>query len=416
MASAARNNYQTRLIERDLREGEEGVPEVNIERIREQFPALRNFTWINTAACGPLLGAVRDDLIRLYALAAEVGYNSPPLAEERRADYEQLRQYIARFLGALPEEIAFTRSIGDGISTIAYGLDWKEGDEVIITDKEFPTNVIPWIALGERFGTKIKKIRVVEDKEAILQQLEQAIGPKTRLLSISQVDSSEGFLLPAREMCQIARARGLLTHLDGAQAAGRLPVNVKDLGCDFYTLLAFKWLCGPHGVGAMYINREAQSKIAISWTGSGAQSEWVWGTEEATFHDTALKYEFGSSRVEPLYAAWRKSFEFFEDVDLVEAREHMLELAKDMSEELARIPKAKVYAPPIPEFSVGQVNVEIEGMRNYEITDRLWAGWGIVSRRQWSNEEYVRLPMALFNTADDIRKVIGALAAIAAET
>ena len=386
---------------------------MDIEGIRQQFPALRNCTWMNTAACGPLLGAVRDELVRLYTLTAEIGYSNASLALERRGGYQQLRHHIADFLGASSEEIAFTRSVGDGISTIAYGLDWEEGDEVIITDKEFPTNVIPWIALRERFGIEIKKIRAVEDKDAILRQLEGAIGPKTRLLSVGHVDSSQGFLLPAKEMCQIARSRGVLTHLDGAQAAGRLPVKVAELGCDAYTMLGFKWLCGPHGVGAMYISREAQPKIAISWTGSGAQSKWVWGTEEATFHDTALKYEFGPSRVEILYAAWRKSFEFFEGVNLAEAREHMLALAETMAGELAKIPNVEVYAPPIPEFSVGQVNVAIESMRNHEITDRLWTGWGIVCRRQWSNEEYVRLPVALFNTEDDIARVIGALAAVA---
>ena len=176
---------------------------MDIERIRGEFPALRNFTWMNCSSCGPLLGTVRDELVRSFTLAAEIGYNNPRLAEERMASYEQLRHYLAEFLGASVEEIAFTRSVGDGISTIAYGLDWEEGDEIIISDKEFPTNVIPWIALGQRFGTVLKKVHLVEDSEAILSELRDLIGPKTRLLSISHVDSSEGFLLPVNEMCRI---------------------------------------------------------------------------------------------------------------------------------------------------------------------------------------------------------------------
>jgi cysteine desulfurase/selenocysteine lyase len=345
-----------------------------------------------------------------------MGYTSPLLADARVGSYKRLRDHIAEFLGASVEEIAFTLSVCDGIATIAYGLDWEEGDEIIISDKEFPSNVIPWIALGQRFGTVIKKVHLVEDTEAILSQLRDLIGPKTRLLSISHVDACEGFLLPVKEMCRIARERGVLSHLDGAQAAGRLPVNVKDIGCDFYTMLSFKWLCGPHTAGALYVRRETQPQVAISWTGSGAQSRWAWGTDEATFHNTALKYEFGTNRIPILYSAWAKSFEFFKSIDLVEARAHMLGLSEHLREQLAGIPDAKVLAPAMPEFSVGQTNIAIQSRKNHEIADELLARWNIVCRRQWSNEEYVRLPVALFNTREDIDKVVEALRKIATGT
>jgi cysteine desulfurase/selenocysteine lyase len=250
-----------------------------------------------------MLGSVRDEIIHYYTLTAEVGDNVPPNSEERRALYRDLRPAIASFMGACPDEIAYNYGIASGISTIASGLDWRDGDEVIITDKEYSTNVLPWIALQDRFGVRIKKIRLVEDKETILRDLRQAIGPRTRLLSFSHIDSSEGFLAPAKEMCEVARGHEVLTQIDGAQAIGRLPVDVEELGCDFYTILPFKYLFGPRGIGALYIRRDRIPEVAISWTGSGAQARWQWGSEEATFHDTAQRYELGTSPMNPLKEA-----------------------------------------------------------------------------------------------------------------
>ena len=388
---------------------------MDIQRIRQSFPVLRNTIWMHTSSCGPMLNSVRDEIVHYYTLTAEVGDNVPPNSEERMASYRDLRPALAAFIGATPEEIAYNYGIASGISTIACGLDWKEGDEVIITDKEYPTNVLPWIALRERFGVRIKKIRLVEDKETILRELRQAIGPRTRLLSFSHIDSSEGFLAPAQEMCQVARDHEVLTQIDGAQAIGRLPVDVKELGCDFYTVLPFKYLFGPRGIGALYIRRDRIPEVAISWTGSGAQARWQWGTEEATFHDTAQRYEFGTSRLSILYAAWRKSFEFFAEIDLEETRARTLALAQILADELGKVPKVRVYAPRIPEFSAGQVNVAIEGVKNYQLLERMRKGWGIFPCRQWSNEDWIRLPVALFNTQQDIGKVIEAVATVAAD-
>ncbi|MDP2952508.1 MAG: aminotransferase class V-fold PLP-dependent enzyme, partial [Chloroflexota bacterium] len=378
------------------------------------FPVFRNTIWMHTSSCGPMLGAVRDEIIHYYTLTAEVGDNVPPNSEERMASYRALRPAIAKFMNAQPEEIAYNYGVASGISTIAWGLDWKEGDEIILTDKEYPTNVLPWVVLRERFGVVIKTIPLVEDKDVILRELKKAITPRTRLLTFGHVDSPEGFMAPAKEMCAVAREHGILTQIDGAQAIGRFPVDMQDIGCDSYNILPFKYLFGPRGIGALYVRKERLPEIATSWTGSGGQIRGQWGAEKATFHQTAQKYEFGNSRLSILYAAWTKSFDFFaEHVDLVEARKKILTLAEELARELGKIPKAQVYAPKIPDFSAGQVNLRIEGVKNYDLLEIMRKGWGIFPCRQWTNEDWTRFPVAVFNTEEDILQVIKAATAIA---
>jgi selenocysteine lyase/cysteine desulfurase len=175
---------------------------------------------------------------------------------------------LANMFGTQSDEIVLTRNASEALHIQATGLILKPGDEVIITTQEHPAGLGPWMYRQERDGIKVKQVFIpspLTSESDVEERLSQAITPKTKALSFCHVTRG-GHVYPVKQLASMARKRGLLTLVDGAQAVGQFPINLHELGCDAYAVSLHKWILAPAGTGFLYIRRDARDRIKSVFT------------------------------------------------------------------------------------------------------------------------------------------------------
>ena len=238
-------------------------PEAYWTRIRrDQFLLSEQRAFLNPGSLGvmprPVLKAVFDSMQRGAEYATDTverwGYES---LEAERAE-------MASFLGCAADELAFTHNCTEAMSFIAAGLDLKPGDEVVSTNQEHGSGISCWRVKATRSGIVLKEVDLPvspRDSGELLDRMLSALGPRTRVLSFSGITSPTGLVMPTRALCEAARARGVITVVDGAHMDGQMPVNLRELGCDYFAGSPHKWLFAPAGCGLLHGRPEALDRL-----------------------------------------------------------------------------------------------------------------------------------------------------------
>ena len=225
---------------------------------RSQFPVLEHLAYLNAGTEGPLpllaAAAVREQL----ELELRGGRCGPDYFESLKDMAAELRTRYAAVLGCSPGELALTGSTTDGVNTVLAGLDLGAGDEILTSEEEHPGLLAPLGLARRRHGVSVRVVPFAE--------LPDAVSPATRLVACSHVSWVNGRVLDARALA----GSGVPLLLDGAQAAGAVPVDVRGLGCDFYAASGQKWLCGPEGSGCLFVRSERIDELMIPWPGYGS--------------------------------------------------------------------------------------------------------------------------------------------------
>jgi L-cysteine/cystine lyase len=257
---------------------------MDLTAVRAGLPVLERFAYLNAGTNGPLPRRTAEEISRALERDLLEGRSSKSYFESMLAARAELRAALARFLGTSVDNIALARSTTEGCNVVIAGLGIGPGDEVVTTDSEHP---------GLFGGLKASgaELRAVELKdrpaEEALEALEAAITKRTRLIALSHVSWLTGALFPVRELA----GRGIPLLVDGAQTAGAIPVDVEELGCDFYTVSAQKWLLGPDVTGALYIRPERVEDLRMVFPSYGS---WDWEAEVPyTPKTTAARFDPG---------------------------------------------------------------------------------------------------------------------------
>src|SRR5438477_4072528 len=172
------------------------------------------------------------------------------------AAWNEFRDPLAAFVGCKRDDLALLRNATEANSYIANGIDMKAGDEVLMTDQEHPGGEHPWNLRAKRYGVVVKKVTLpkpVQNAAQVLNQFNDAITPRTRVMFFSHITTATGVVLPAKELCALARSKGILSAVDGAHVIGMMRLNVHELGCDMYSSSQHKWLLAPKGSGFLYV-------------------------------------------------------------------------------------------------------------------------------------------------------------------
>jgi isopenicillin-N epimerase len=233
--------------------------------LRKQFLIPADEVYLNNGTVGsspmPVLRAVFD------------GYNeTEKMAQSDPEDYpiwgygawNEFRDPLAEFVGCSRDEIALLRNATEANSYMANGLDLKPGDEVLMTDQEHPGGEQPWNLRAKRYGIVVKKITLpkpVPNAAAVMNLFNDAITPRTRVLFFSHITTVTGVVLPAKELCALARSKGILSAVDGAHVIGMMRLNVREIGCDMYSSSPHKWLQAPKGNGFLYVRDEVIDRV-----------------------------------------------------------------------------------------------------------------------------------------------------------
>ncbi len=333
--------------------------------IRKQFLIPQDEVYLNNGTVGsspaPVLRAVFD------------GYReSEQLAQKEPEDYpiwgyaawNQFRDPLAAFVGCTRDEIALLRNATEANSFIANGIDMKPGDEVLMTDQEHPGGEHPWNLKAKRYGIVVKKVtlpRPVPDAATALNLFREAITPKTRVIFFSHITTVTGTVLPAKELCTLARSNGILSAVDGAHVPGMMKLDVHALGCDFYSSSPHKWLQAPKGSGFLYVRDEVIDR--------------VWNTVATEgWDETKIRAErfqrIGSSNV-PALCGLRASIELANTIGMERIEKRHRQMADYILKEMVAR-GAVSWTSPQAEMRCGIATVTVAPAKMPDLENWMW--------------------------------------------
>jgi isopenicillin-N epimerase len=360
-------------------------------------------TYCNTGTLGAMprdvLNAQTEGLVRLETELPDWPYYTPigaPLTGYQKR--EDIRADIGNFIGAEMDEIALTQNATMGMNFLSNGMTYKAGDEILTTDQEHGGGVGAFRLMAKRHGAVVREIdldaAVANGHEGVLQAFADAITPKTKVMMFSQVTSSFGYKLPAKELCALARSKGIFSIVDGAQVVGQLPVNVKDLDCDAYVTSPHKWLLAPKGTGILYIRREKQDEI---WSTLGSYNY-------DNYDDGAFRFmQYGTGSPAVIYGL-KAALDFNRKIGIDRIARWNFSLTQALQDGLRDIPNARNYSGSKPELWAGATTFGLNNRSAAELQDALWAAK--IRVRAQGKHQRVRLSAHLCVNPDDIARTL----------
>lgn len=318
----------------------------DIDAIRAEFPALHQavrgkpLVYLDSAATTQKPQAVLDAIARYYERDnANVHRGVHTLSARATESYEGARRTVARFLGASDSrEIVFTRGTTEAINLVANALGREilaPGDEVLLTEMEHHSNIVPWQMIAEATGARVRAIPIDDTGELQLDRLDELLTDRTKILALVHVSNALGTINPVREIAARAREAGAITVVDGAQATAHGRVDVGELGVDFYAVSAHK-MYGPTGVGALW-GRLDRLRSMPPWQGGGDMIRAV-SFDGTTFAEPPAKFEAGTPNIAGA-VGWAAASDFLEAIDLDSIARHEADLLAHATERLGEIPR-----------------------------------------------------------------------------
>ncbi|MDR0396549.1 MAG: cysteine desulfurase [Oscillospiraceae bacterium] len=407
----------------DRPRGSSSVGGVPVETIRADFPILnervhgRPLIFLDNAATTQRPNSVIERVARYYSREhSNVHRGAHELAARATDAYEDARRETAAFIGADASEIVFVRGATEALNLVARSFArprLKPGDEILLTELEHHANIVPWQLIAKETGAGIAVCPVDGGGQLMLGEFERMITPRTKFVSMTHVSNATGLVMPVREAAAIARRKRVPICVDGAQSAAHMPINVKELGCDFYAFSGHKAL-GPTGIGALY-GRSDMLEQGEPYQGGGNMILDV--TFESTRYQPApARFEAGTGNIAGA-AGLAEALRYMRRIGMeaIERRED--ELMEYMAEELRRVPGVRIIGGERLR-RVCAVSFNIEGVPDAKVGEALDRR-GIAVRaghhcaqpglRRFGVESTVRPSVSFYNTFGEIDELARAL-------
>jgi L-cysteine/cystine lyase len=395
--SGSRNNTQQRsAILSDL---------THLQRIRQDLPATLANIYFNAGTFGPLPTPAIQAMQERTQAEWRNGRLGAAAFEKMAAVYTDARGHVARLLNAHTDEIALTDSTGEGMNIISYGLNWQEGDEVITTNHEHLSALAPLYQSRDRYGIVVRKADLgLRAERSALEAISELVTERTRLISISHVTWTTGARLDVKAVTRLGREHGIPVLIDGAQSAGAIPIDVKELDVDFYALPMQKWLCGPDGTGALYVRSKSMHYIAPTYVGY-----WSIKHEEGIeweLKSNAQRFELGGRHTASL-AGQSAVLDWLEhSVGYSWMFERISALNAYAYSALQTVPGLTMLTPE--PGSSGLLAFTLEGRDDKELVKQLYEKYTITIRNI-PETHALRISTGFYNTEEEIDTLVRAL-------
>jgi len=393
------------------------------EQTRPDFPILERvvnghpLVYLDSAASSQKPRVVMEAMTRYYERThANVHRSIHTLGEEATELYEAARDRVQRFIGAASrEEVVFTRGTTDGLNLLAsaLGRTLGPGDEILITELEHHSNIVPWQMTARERGAVVRAVPITAEGRLDVAALDRLLGPRTRIVAFAHVSNVLGTILPVSDIAEKARGVGAITVVDGAQAAPHLPLDMSTLDCDFYVFSAHKML-GPTGIGVLY-GRRARLERLEPTRGGGEMIKEVW-IDRAQWNDLPWRFEPGTPPIAEAVGL-TAAIEYLEKLGMDRVAEHERELTRRTLAELTAVPGVRVCGPPADERGA-VVAFTVEGLHPHDVAAFLDAE-GIAVRaghhcaqplmRCLGVVGTARASFSVFNSAEDVTRLARAL-------
>ena len=395
--------------------------------VRAHFPALDQrvhghpLIYLDSAATAQrprtVLDAVRDFYERDNANVHRGLYE---LSRRATESFEAAREVVARFVGAAePAELVWTRGTTEAINLVALTWGWanlREGDEIVVTMLEHHSNLVPWQLVAQRTGAKLRRVDIDDEGRLRLDQLDELLGERTRLVAVGHVSNALGTINPVREIVERAKAVGAKVLVDGAQGAPHHKVDVQALGCDFYALSGHK-MGAPMGIGALWARRELLEEMP-PWQGGGEMIETV-ELEHSTWAAVPHKFEAGTPNVAGA-VGMAAAAEYIESLGYDAIAAHERALVRYGLERLSAVEGLRLFGPEDPEERTAVFSFALEGVHPHDVATILDAE-GIAVRaghhctqplmRRLGVPATTRASCWVYNTTDELDRLAEGLEA-----
>ncbi len=372
------------------------------EAIARKFMFKDGLIMMNNGTVGPMPRPVFNTLMETFKVQMTNPYDMYSYIPRKK---EEVRSKIAAFIHADPDEVVLNRNTTEGMNFVANGLDLGPDDEVIISTMEHPGGTHPWRLKEKRYGIKIKEVPIglpPNSIEEFVQGFEQAITPKTKIISISHTVYISGLIAPLKELCKMAHDKGVLVVADSAHGIGMLNLNMKDLDVDFFATSPYKWMGAPTGVGVLYVKKDVQDKLWPTIASSG------WDT-----YKDARKFETLSQRADAITIALGEAVDFQNYIGKDRIERRIKALSGYLKKELSTIPGVKLHTSMDEYLSGGLTAFSVEGIDPAKIVNYVREKYNIVVRTIGSKEKGtygVRVSTNIYISFDEIDRFLEGIA------
>ena len=368
--------------------------------VRDQFPIRRGFVLMNAGNLCP----------SPYAVSSAVGHYTRDIdidasmqnREKFAAMADQTRAALAQYVGAHPGEVAIVRNTTEGNNQVITGLDLGPGDEVVIWDQNHPSNAEAWDVRARRSGFTVHHVATPEkpaSTAALIEPFVEKMTDRTRVLAFSHVSNISGVALPATQLCALARDRGILTLIDGAQTFGAVELDLHAIGCDFFTGSAHKWFMGPKEGGLLYVRRDAVDRLWPATVGVGWEDDL----------DDARKFETLGQRDDAMIVGIMRTVDFLDSIGKGKAETRTRALATATKEGiLERIQGVAFRTPRASELSAGVVVFALPETDHEAVFTSLYEEHNIAGAL--IGGDHLRLCPHLYNSMREVEQVVETLA------
>ncbi len=320
------------------------------DQIRTQFPLTKERVYLNNGTFGPAPFRVTKALEESLYLINSTG-------EYGQTDAE--REKLAAFLGVQTKELSLTHNTTEGINIMAWGIPLERGDEVILTKHDHAGNALPWLNRARLQGIVLKTFEPASTQEENLKLISGLISSKTKVLAIPHVTCTTGHVFPIRELCELARSRGVFSAIDGAHGAGSLELNVKNLGCDFYAGCCHKWMNGPSGTAFLYVKEDLLDVLQPYQIGGASDSGWDMTTDPPSlkgYAPSAHRYDYGTQST-ALMKGVAAAIDFQEELGREKIESRIRELNQYLYEGVLSMgSRIEMLTSPEPESRISMVS------------------------------------------------------------
>lgn len=398
---------------------------VNSYALRNDFPIFKKkingkeLVYLDNASTTQKPYSVIDSITDFYT-----NYNSNihravyQLAEEATELYEQSRKKIANFINACPEEIVFTRNTTESINLIAHSWarsNLKKDDGVVITELEHHSNIVPWQILCQEIGTRLEYVGIDENGFLDLEHMIELISSKkVKLVSLSHMSNVLGTIVPIERIIKIAHEHGIPVIVDGAQSVPHMPVNVKNMDCDFLVFSAHKML-GPTGVGVLYAKRELLENMR-PFMGGGDMIKEVFKFH-TNYNEVPYKFEAGTPNIADV-VGYGAAIDYLEKIGMENIRRHEISLTEYALESMLSLKYVTVYGPRDPKYRGGVISFNIADIHPHDLAT-IMNDHGIAIRSGHHCAQVLmqrldvpatsRASFYIYNTKEEIDKFVNAI-------
>lgn len=388
---------------------------MNIDKIRADTPCI-NIYMNHPAASIPPMPVILE-VESYFRTAVKYGTKAQWVIEHFMQRFFNAKKPIAKLIGASPDEIAFTLNGSDAISIIANGIDFKVGDNVVLSELRFICNTIPWLRLKETHGIEVRIAKAHKPGFIDLDDLQSQIDHNTKIVAINHMPPNLGTIQPVKQIAQIAHQKGSLFFLNACNTVGLVNIDVGDIDCDFMAVAGRKYLRGPTGTGFLYVKKEHICNIRPSYIGWKTGS-WDWNSDVYKDAESIDRFVTGEPNFPGIFGLGRAA-EYIDDIGGISQIENRVSmLTQYFLDHLHNVSDIEVYGPESSEGRAGLITFNLRGISSSKLSHFLNRQGIIVEAghffcpgvmRMYNIDSVVRMCVHYWNTEEEIDEVVNLL-------